>query len=89
MTRNKQLKTDITVVPREIITRALDVINAKKKIPDDFKFLDALPDLTDKIGKKWMFVLWNDGDLKVSETGGRDCIACLRRDNGIIKGWSI
>jgi len=86
---SKQLKTDITIVPREIITRALDVVNAKKRITDDFRFLDALPKLIDKIGKKPVFVLWNDGDLKVSETGGRDCIACLRRENGIIKGWSI
>jgi hypothetical protein len=85
----KQFKTEITIVPREIITRALEMINAKKRIPDNFRFLDALPDLTDKIGKKQIFVLWNDGDLRVSETGGRDCIASLRRVDGIIKGWSI
>ena len=85
----KQFKTDITIIPREIITRALDVINAKKKIPNDFKFLDKLPQFDNKIGKKPVFVLWNEGDLKVSETGGQDCVAGLRRENGIIKGWSI
>ena len=84
-----KLKTDIKTIGRDIINNVLQRLNAKRQIPENFIFLNALSDIAAKIGKKPVFVLWNDGEVKLSETGGRDCIACLRRENGIIKGWSI
>lgn len=84
-----KVKTQITIVPRQAIHRALDQMNVMEKIPGDFKFLDVLPVVASKIGNVPVYVLWNKGDLAVSKVGGRDCIARLHKAKGTIYGWSI
>lgn len=80
-------KTDIRIMFRNVIERAGQ--REGFNIPDDFVFLDVLPKFAKKITKNPIYILWNGGDPKLNEKGGKDCIAWLYLEGNTIKGWSI
>lgn len=83
----KEFKTDIQLISRQAITRAGQ--REGFNIPSVFVFLNVLPKLAKKITKNPVYVLWNNRDPVLNEKGGKDCIAWLYLEGGIIKGWSI
>ena len=84
----KKARARIDIITRRVIRRAGE--NYGFHVPDDFVFMEALPKLKADITKVPVYVLWNGGELKLSTKGGRDCIACLHRDDkSVIRGWSI
>ena len=79
----KELKHDVVTISREIIRKA------GYNVPDSLTKEKILEAVADKIGSKGVYILYNDGDLEISESGGEDVVAYLFKEKNTIKGWSI